>query len=110
LPAREGSRSRFIGVRSSAFVIRVSGFVPSPRCVTRQVRADMRNQIDSGKALLAAISAAQAVGKLMRRHLNSTKRANEVTQHDIKLELDVRSQKLIERTLRSTFPGVPLLG
>jgi len=70
----------------------------------------MRNQIDSGKALAAAISAAQAVGKLMRRHLNSTKRANEVTQHDIKLELDVRSQKLIERTLRSTFPGVPLLG
>src|SRR3954452_19362061 len=46
----------------------------------------------------------------MRRHLFDVKRANEVTQHDIKLELDVRSQKVIERTLRSAFPNVALLG
>jgi myo-inositol-1(or 4)-monophosphatase len=50
------------------------------------------------------------VGKLMRRELHATKRANSVTQHDIKLELDVRSQKLIEKTLRSKFPDVALLG
>src|SRR5207247_325629 len=31
-------------------------------------------------------------------------------QHDIKLELDVRSQKLIEKTLRAAFPQVALLG
>ncbi len=46
----------------------------------------------------------------MRRHLHAAKRANEVTQHDIKLELDVRSQKLIERTLRSGFPDTAVLG
>src|SRR3954462_15785444 len=46
----------------------------------------------------------------MRRHLAESKRAHLVTQHDIKLELDVRSQKLIERTLRSAFPNVSLLG
>ncbi len=46
----------------------------------------------------------------MRRHLNGIKKTNEVSQHDIKLELDVRCQKLIERTLRSKFPDVALLG
>lgn len=58
----------------------------------------------------AAVRAAQAVGALMRRQLHARKRADAVTQHDIKLELDVRSQKLIERTLRSAFPQVALLG
>ena len=58
----------------------------------------------------SAIEAAQAVGKLMRAQLHASKRANVVTQHDIKLELDVRSQRLIERKLRERFPGVALLG
>src|SRR5690348_5786667 len=62
------------------------------------------------QAQAAAVQAAQAVGTLMRRHLHASKRADVVTQHDIKLELDVRSQKLIERTLRSAFPEVALLG
>ena len=62
------------------------------------------------KAQATAVNAARAVGVLMRQHLHSTKRANEVTQHDIKLELDVRSQKLIERTLRSVFPDTAVLG
>ena len=61
-------------------------------------------------AQLSAINAAHAVGKLMRRHLHSTKRANTVTQHDIKLELDVRSQHLIEKSLRVRFPEIALLG
>jgi myo-inositol-1(or 4)-monophosphatase len=62
------------------------------------------------KAQAIAVKAARAVGALMRRNLHATKRANEVTQHDIKLELDVRSQKLIEKTLRSAFPQTALLG
>ena len=61
-------------------------------------------------AQLHAVQAAKAVGQLMRRHLHASKRANAVTQHDIKLELDVRSQKLIEKTLRARFPQVALLG
>jgi myo-inositol-1(or 4)-monophosphatase len=63
-----------------------------------------------GKAQLSAVKAAQTVGQLMRTHLHANKRANSVTQHDIKLELDVRSQHLIERSLRPGFPRVALLG
>lgn len=66
--------------------------------------------MNSTKALSTAVRAARAVGTLMRKQLHKTKRANEVTQHDIKLELDVRSQKLIERTLLSSFPQTALLG
>jgi myo-inositol-1(or 4)-monophosphatase len=62
------------------------------------------------QAQSAAVQAARAVGALMRRQLSATKRANKVTQHDIKLELDVRSQALIEKTLRQAFPEVALLG
>jgi myo-inositol-1(or 4)-monophosphatase len=57
-----------------------------------------------------AITAARAVGVLMRRHLHGTKHAHTTTQHDIKLDLDVRSQELIAKTLSKTFPQVALLG
>jgi myo-inositol-1(or 4)-monophosphatase len=65
---------------------------------------------DLKRAETAAVGAARSVGTLMRRHLAKSKRAHTVTQHDIKLDLDIRSQKLIERTLRSAFPNVSLLG
>ena len=38
------------------------------------------------------------------------KHVNEEFQHDIKLELDVRCQELIQKTLRAAFPNVALLG
>jgi len=66
--------------------------------------------IDLKRGLNSAAQAAQSVGALMRRHLHGRKKANTVTQHDIKLELDVRSQNLIERSLRAAFPKVALLG
>lgn len=47
---------------------------------------------------------------LMRSNLGSTKVINDESQHDIKLELDVRSQKLIEKTLSKAFPEIPVLG
>jgi myo-inositol-1(or 4)-monophosphatase len=62
------------------------------------------------RAQASAVRAAQAAGKLMRRELNAVKKANEATQHDIKLELDVRCQKLIEKSLHSDFPQAALLG
>ena len=62
------------------------------------------------QALATAVRAARAAGKLMRENLNSAKKINEATQHDIKLELDVRCQHLIERTLRRAFPAIPILG
>ncbi len=62
------------------------------------------------RAQTVAITAARAAGKLMRENLARPKRVNEATQHDIKLELDVRCQKLIERALLKAFPTVPILG
>jgi myo-inositol-1(or 4)-monophosphatase len=46
----------------------------------------------------------------MRRNQWSAKRVNSETSHDIKLELDVRCQRLIDRTLRGAFPQTALLG
>src|SRR4051812_6118364 len=66
--------------------------------------------INLKRAEKAAVVAAKSVGLLMRRHLADTKRANEQDQYDIKLELDVRAQKIIERSLRSAFPNVAVLG
>jgi myo-inositol-1(or 4)-monophosphatase len=60
--------------------------------------------------LACATDAARAAGRLMRDNARAPKRIHAATQHDIKLELDVRCQKLIERTLRGTFPEVPVLG
>jgi myo-inositol-1(or 4)-monophosphatase len=58
----------------------------------------------------AAIEAAKAAGAIMRKNLNAEKKANEITAHDIKLELDVRCQKLIEKKLHAAFPQISLLG
>lgn len=46
----------------------------------------------------------------MSENLRAKKRINEATHHDIKLELDVRCQKRIERELRRAFPGMSILG
>ena len=58
-----------------------------------------------------SIDAARAVGELMRRNLASTsKNVDLETQHDIKLELDSRSQRLIERKLLRGHPAIAVLG
>jgi myo-inositol-1(or 4)-monophosphatase len=62
------------------------------------------------QAQSAAITAARSAGALMRRNFHSNKRAHAVTQHDIKLDLDVRAQELIERALLKPFPEAALLG
>jgi myo-inositol-1(or 4)-monophosphatase len=62
------------------------------------------------RALAVAVRAAKAAGLLMRRELRRPKRVNSATQHDLKLELDVRCQKRIEQLLATAFPAVPVLG
>ena len=57
-----------------------------------------------------AVKAARAAGKLMLANWHQQKRVNFTDAHDIKLELDVRCQKLIGKILRGAFPGIPLLG
>jgi myo-inositol-1(or 4)-monophosphatase len=61
-------------------------------------------------ALKAAVKAARAAGKVMRDNWYLPKRVKLFDAHDIKLELDVRCQKLIEKVLRQAFPQIPLLG
>src|SRR5688572_18789456 len=62
------------------------------------------------RALNVAVDAARAAGALMAKNFLSEKKVNEAHQHDIKLELDVRCQKLIERRLNGEFPDVFVLG
>jgi myo-inositol-1(or 4)-monophosphatase len=61
-------------------------------------------------ALRTAVAASRLAGRIMRSNLRLSKKVNESTQHDIKLELDVRCQKTIERRLRKDFPGIAILG
>ena len=46
----------------------------------------------------------------MRKNLHTAKKVTEQHQHDIKLVLDIRCQKGIERVLRASFPKVSVLG
>jgi myo-inositol-1(or 4)-monophosphatase len=68
------------------------------------------NLTENKKALATAVVASQAAGEVMRANRWLKKKINSSTQHDIKLELDVRCQKLIEGILRKTFPTIPILG
>lgn len=66
--------------------------------------------INTKQALSAAIDAAHAAGAVMRKNFHLPKKINEAQQHDIKLELDVRCQKLIEKKLRAAAPDYAILG
>ena len=68
------------------------------------------NDSEQRRSLQCAIEAAQAAGEVMKKNFRSPKKINEQTQFDIKLELDVRCQKLIEKILFGRFPGVSFLG
>ena len=57
-----------------------------------------------------AIRAARAAGKIMRDNWYAPKKINHAEAHDLKLELDVRCQALIEKTLARAFPQIPVLG
>ena len=64
----------------------------------------------SQRALDCAATAARAAGRLMRSEQAAPKKINSQSQHDIKLELDVRCQKLIEKILLRAFPASAVLG
>ena len=70
----------------------------------------MTSDVKLTRAEAAAVNAARAAGQVMRRNLHAAKKVNSETSHDIKLELDVRCQNLIERKLRAVFPNIALLG
>jgi myo-inositol-1(or 4)-monophosphatase len=58
----------------------------------------------------AAIKAARAAGALVRENFGRPLTVNAEEAHDIKLELDVRSQELITKSLLEKFPDHAILG
>jgi myo-inositol-1(or 4)-monophosphatase len=70
----------------------------------------IKSPVNLQAAQKAVVEAARAAGAVIRQNLNAEKKANEITSHDIKLELDVRCQKLIEKKLHTAFPEIALLG
>ena len=76
----------------------------------RSLNSEAMKIPEKKQALACAVAAARAAGKVMSANLRLSKKINEATQHDIKLELDVRCQKLIERKLKAAFPKVAFLG
>jgi len=60
--------------------------------------------------LETAIEAASAAGKLLRKSFGSTLNVNQATPHDIKLEIDEQSQKLITQIILADFPEHCILG
>ena len=61
-------------------------------------------------ALAVAVQAALAAGRVMHANWHQPKRVNSAEAHDIKLELDVQCQALIEKILADAYPQVPVLG
>lgn len=60
--------------------------------------------------LQLAAEAAREAGALLRDHYESDLQVNEMLDHDIKLELDVRSQDLITRRILGTHPDHAIYG
>ncbi len=60
--------------------------------------------------LKTAIEAARAAGQLLRENFGKPLDVNAFEAHDIKLELDVRSQELITRILLDRFPDHAIFG
>src|ERR1700761_6195453 len=60
--------------------------------------------------LTSALGAARAAGELLRQHFGQTLDVNAFEAHDIKLELDVRTQALITDRLLADFPDHAIFG
>ena len=57
-----------------------------------------------------AADAARQAGELLRTHATSEKVVDEMLDHDIKLELDVRCQDLITEVILGAFPDHAIYG
>ena len=68
------------------------------------------NKNDIKHALEVVQCTARQVGGFLKKQLHVRKDINHQSAHDIKLELDDRSQRKIERVLLKVFPNIALLG
>jgi len=64
----------------------------------------------SGPYLPTAVQAARAAGALLREHYERDLQVDEMLVHDIKLELDVRSQQLITDLILARHPDHAIYG
>jgi len=60
--------------------------------------------------LETAIEAASEAGKLLRKNFGSQLAVDEVTHHDIKLEIDKRAQQVITRVILADYPDHCIFG
>jgi myo-inositol-1(or 4)-monophosphatase len=58
----------------------------------------------------AAVEAARTAGELLRHNFHQERRVSSFEAHDIKLEIDVRTQELITESLLKKFPAHALYG
>src|SRR5437868_12317924 len=70
----------------------------------------MRLKLNAHSGLKSATEAALKAGALLQKHQHTHKKINEEIQHDIKLELDVRTQILIEADFEKQFPESAVFG
>lgn len=88
-----------------------SGSSALPGVNTAQLKNYFKmKKIRLSEALAVAVKAARAAGQVMHDNWHKPKKVNQSEKHDIKLELDVRCQALIEKTLAAAFPEIPVLG
>ena len=60
--------------------------------------------------LSIAIKIAREAGKLQRDHFGEVQAVNQASHHDIKLQMDVDCERLIERQILQAFPGHSIIG
>jgi myo-inositol-1(or 4)-monophosphatase len=65
---------------------------------------------DNDSFLQTATAAAQAAGAFIKSHYGEPPVVNEMKKYDIKLELDVQSQEMIEGILLAAFPDHAIYG
>ena len=68
------------------------------------------SSLDIDAFLAAATHAAQTAGAFIKSHYGQVPVVNEMKKYDIKLELDVRSQEMIEGILLEAFPDHAIYG
>jgi len=66
--------------------------------------------MSSSPYLQIAVRAAQAAGEVLRQNFGTALEVNEFAAHDIKLDLDVRTQELITEILLGAFPDHAIFG
>lgn len=84
--------------------------IPPPNNLDRQPTVALTDRVNLIAVQKAAVRAARAAGKVMRDNWYLPKKINASEAHDIKLELDVRCQALIEKILAAAYPDIPVLG